>query len=42
MGDYFDKQPDELAVHEYDELATPSQPILRELKAIRDNMRGEV
>jgi len=31
-----------LCVHEYDELATPSQPILKELKAIRDNMRSEV
>ena len=31
-----------LCVHEYDELATGTQPLLKELKAIRDNMRGEV
>lgn len=27
-----------LCVHEYDELATPAQPLLKNLKAIRDNM----
>ena len=27
-----------LCVHEHDDLATPSQPLLRELKAIRDNL----
>lgn len=27
-----------LCVHEYDELATPSQPLLKNVKAIRDNM----
>ena len=27
-----------LCVHEYDELATPQQPLLRDLKTIRDNM----
>lgn len=27
-----------LCVHEHDELATPSQPLLKNLKAIRDNM----
>jgi hypothetical protein len=28
-----------LCVHEYDELATSVQPLLRNVKAIRDNMR---
>lgn len=28
-----------LCVHEYDDLATPSQPLLRNVKAIRDNMK---
>ena len=27
-----------LTVYEYDELATPAQPLLKNLKAIRDNM----
>lgn len=27
-----------LCVHEYDELATPAQPLLKKIKAIRDNM----
>lgn len=30
-----------LCVHEYDELATPTQPILKNLKAIRDNITVE-
>ena len=29
-----------LCVHEYDELATPSQPLLRDMKAIRDYFDG--
>ena len=29
-----------LCVHEYDELATPVQPLIRNVKAIRDNLRG--
>ena len=29
-----------LCVHEYDELATPVQPLLENVKAIRDNLRG--
>lgn len=29
-----------LCVHEYDDLATPVQPLLKHVKAIRDNMKG--
>lgn len=29
-----------LCVHEHDEIATPTQPLLRKVKAIRDNMEG--
>jgi hypothetical protein len=28
-----------LCVHEHDELATAAQPLISEVKAIRDNMR---
>jgi hypothetical protein len=29
-----------LCVHEYDEFATPAQPLLKNVKVIRDNIWG--